>query len=288
MLHRSPGRERRPNRPPGYVTSVARAAGRVGLRRPVGYAQGAPSSPAGAPMDRRQFLHATAATAGGLALVPRPGAAAPAPSSPPETAVKALYDSLTPAQRTVVCFPWDHTDARGLLRTHVSNNWQVDRADHHRRRLLHHEAAGHRPRHLFRAHQPGVGRAVPHAAHGRLGGGPVGGPPVPRPVRPTGHRHIRVRPHRPPPNPPGRRQHGPPRRLRRADLLRPRGPGVHREKGPPGERFLAAGRGRQPRLPDARRPPAENGPWRTRARPRRRSPSGGRNWPRPPACGRPT
>lgn len=53
-------------------------------------------------------------------------AAAPKPTSPPETAVKALYDSLTVEQRRVVCFDWNHTTkSRGLLRTFVSNNWFV-------------------------------------------------------------------------------------------------------------------------------------------------------------------
>jgi hypothetical protein len=34
--------------------------------------------------------------------------------------------SMTPEQKQKVCFAWDHHDAkRGLLRTHVSNNWQI-------------------------------------------------------------------------------------------------------------------------------------------------------------------
>src|SRR5262249_49212785 len=51
----------------------------------------------------------------------------PPPQKPPaETAVKALYDTLTDKQKKVVCFPWDHVDKkRGLLRTHVSNNWHI-------------------------------------------------------------------------------------------------------------------------------------------------------------------
>src|SRR5262249_1899456 len=52
--------------------------------------------------------------------------AAPKPTSAAETAVKGLYDALTPEQKTKVCFEWDHMDnKRGLLRTHVSNNWQI-------------------------------------------------------------------------------------------------------------------------------------------------------------------
>ncbi len=42
-----------------------------------------------------------------------------------ESLVKKLHESLTPDQKSKICFPWDHTDKRGLLRTHVSNNWQI-------------------------------------------------------------------------------------------------------------------------------------------------------------------
>ena len=44
----------------------------------------------------------------------------------PETAVQALYDSLTETQKKEVCFDWDFMDPkRGLLRTRVSNNWHI-------------------------------------------------------------------------------------------------------------------------------------------------------------------
>jgi hypothetical protein len=83
-------------------------------------------------LDRRDFLRtvgvsAAAAATGGLTVFATPRAhAAPTPSSPAETAAKALYESLTDEQKKQVAFPWDHKDAtRGLLRTHVSNNWQV-------------------------------------------------------------------------------------------------------------------------------------------------------------------
>jgi hypothetical protein len=42
-----------------------------------------------------------------------------------ESYVKKLYDSLTAEQKEHICFPWDYTDDRGLLRTHVSNNWNI-------------------------------------------------------------------------------------------------------------------------------------------------------------------
>jgi hypothetical protein len=54
--------------------------------------------------------------------------ASPRPDGPAETAVKALYDSLTEAQKREVCFPWDYQDPRrGLLRSFVSNHWYVTR-----------------------------------------------------------------------------------------------------------------------------------------------------------------
>jgi len=83
-------------------------------------------------LDRRGFLRAVgvgaaSAAIGGLAdfAVPR-ATAAPTPKSAAETAVKALYDKLTPAQRKDICFDWNYKHPqRGLLRTHVSNNWQI-------------------------------------------------------------------------------------------------------------------------------------------------------------------
>src|SRR5688572_21542361 len=77
-------------------------------------------------LDRRDFLRAAGAAASlPLFAVPR-AEAAPTPKSAAETAVKALYELLTDAQKKEICFAWDHQDPkRGLLRTHVSNNWQV-------------------------------------------------------------------------------------------------------------------------------------------------------------------
>jgi len=90
------------------------------------------AAPEAAP-DRREFLKtasltaATAAASAALPLwaVPRVRAAA-TPQSAAETAVKALYDSLTDKQRQAICFEWNYTEpARGLLRSYVSNNWQI-------------------------------------------------------------------------------------------------------------------------------------------------------------------
>jgi hypothetical protein len=89
----------------------------------------------GLEFNRREFLKAAGTTAAGAAAASLPlwavpkVVAAPTPKSAAETAVKALYDSFTDAQRKDICFDWDHVDNRGLLRTHVSNNWQITK--HH-------------------------------------------------------------------------------------------------------------------------------------------------------------
>lgn len=74
--------------------------------------------------DRRQFLSM------GAAAIPVLMGSRPYPeiatNSAAETAVKGLFESLTDDQKKVVCFDWNHTEKqRGLLRTHVSNNWQI-------------------------------------------------------------------------------------------------------------------------------------------------------------------
>src|SRR5438552_73173 len=78
-------------------------------------------------IDRRRFLRTAGAAAGAvLFATPHLLEAAPSPNSAAETAVKALYETLSDDQRKVVCFDWNHEDkVRGLLRTHVSNNWHV-------------------------------------------------------------------------------------------------------------------------------------------------------------------
>jgi hypothetical protein len=79
-------------------------------------------------VDRRGFLRTVGAAAAATALplwaVPRVEAA-PTPDSKAEKLVKTLYERLSDSQKKVVCFDWDHKDSRGLLRTHVSNNWQI-------------------------------------------------------------------------------------------------------------------------------------------------------------------
>lgn len=77
-------------------------------------------------LDRRGFMR-TATAAVAATCVTRVGAAEK-PASGTGTAedlVGKLYQSLTPQQKGKICFPWDHKDERGLLRTHVSNNWNI-------------------------------------------------------------------------------------------------------------------------------------------------------------------
>jgi len=80
--------------------------------------------------DRRDFLRTAGAAslaavaAGPLSSLGR--AAEPADTSPPESLVKVLYDTLTPGQREKLCFDWDFKHPQhGLLRTRVANNWHI-------------------------------------------------------------------------------------------------------------------------------------------------------------------
>ena len=87
------------------------------------------------PVDRREFLTATSGAVAAAALSTAAFAptgrvwAKPAASkavATPESFVKTLYESLSPAQREKICFGWDHQDDdHGLLRTHVSANWDI-------------------------------------------------------------------------------------------------------------------------------------------------------------------
>jgi len=80
-------------------------------------------------LDRRHFIKVAGATAAAAAL---PGVlrAAEGDKGVPETLVKKLYESLTDAQKKEVAFAWDFQDAqRGLLRTRVSNNWQITKPE---------------------------------------------------------------------------------------------------------------------------------------------------------------
>lgn len=82
----------------------------------------------GPTVSRRQFVQTIGATAAASVALSRslksdePKAAS---ATAPEPLVKKLHDSLSEKQREEICFPWDHKDDRGLLRTRVSNNWQI-------------------------------------------------------------------------------------------------------------------------------------------------------------------
>src|SRR5262245_45658285 len=80
----------------------------------------------GYPVTRRQFVKVVGTTAALAAAAPlASNLRAEASKAAPESLVKTLYDGLQPAQRDEICFDWNHEDDRGLLRTHVSNNWQI-------------------------------------------------------------------------------------------------------------------------------------------------------------------
>ncbi len=83
----------------------------------------------GLELDRRHFIKVAGAAAAAAAL-PTAIHAAEADKSNPETLVKKLYESLTEQQRKEVAFAWDHEDTKlGLLRTRVSNNWQITKPE---------------------------------------------------------------------------------------------------------------------------------------------------------------
>lgn len=82
-------------------------------------------------LDRRGFLKSAAALAAASALPlwaePRV-TAAPTADCTAEKLVKTLYEKLNDDQKKEVCFDWDYKDPKrknALLRTFVSNNWQI-------------------------------------------------------------------------------------------------------------------------------------------------------------------
>jgi hypothetical protein len=76
------------------------------------------------------FLKTAGATAGALTVassLPVWAVAKDAAPATPESLVKQLYDTMTPEQRKQVCHAWDYQDKnRGLLRTFVANNWNIN------------------------------------------------------------------------------------------------------------------------------------------------------------------
>ncbi|MEK6249633.1 MAG: DUF3500 domain-containing protein [Planctomycetales bacterium] len=89
-------------------------------------------------VSRRQFIKTAAGTAlAASALTPsvlsaadKSAGIAAAEVAVPETVVGQLYETLSDAQKKIVCFDWDHQDKRrGLLRTFIANNWNVTKAE---------------------------------------------------------------------------------------------------------------------------------------------------------------
>ncbi len=75
-------------------------------------------------VTRREFVQVVGATAAAASVAPLAVAGQPKRRQP-ESLVKKLYETLTPAQKKEIHFDWDYTDERGLLRLHVNNNWQI-------------------------------------------------------------------------------------------------------------------------------------------------------------------
>lgn len=86
-----------------------------------------------ADQGRRTFLKSAVTASGLLAFDGLPSLAKrlraePVAASPPqaETLVHKLFEELNEKQRAKICFDWDYRDPdRGLLRTHVANNWNI-------------------------------------------------------------------------------------------------------------------------------------------------------------------
>ncbi len=78
-------------------------------------------------VTRRRFVQSLSAGAATLALprVINADESSAVDAKTPESLVQKLYESLSEKQREEICFPWEYTDDRKLLRTHVSNNWQI-------------------------------------------------------------------------------------------------------------------------------------------------------------------
>jgi hypothetical protein len=75
-------------------------------------------------LDRRDFLRAATTVAAASQYPSLLSAAEPA--AQPEDLVGKLYRSLSDQQKEKICFPWDYQNKdRGVLRTHVSNNWNI-------------------------------------------------------------------------------------------------------------------------------------------------------------------
>ena len=79
-------------------------------------------------LDRREFIKSAGAAVAAAGTLPLWAQAADTTKgSPPETAVKALYETLKPEQKSKMCHDWDYVHPKmGLLRTRISNNWHIN------------------------------------------------------------------------------------------------------------------------------------------------------------------
>lgn len=78
-------------------------------------------------VNRRQFVQSVGAAAAIAAMpsISSGGQKKTPEAGSPEALVSQLYGTLTTQQKDEICFPWDHKDDRGLLRTRVENNWSI-------------------------------------------------------------------------------------------------------------------------------------------------------------------
>lgn len=76
-------------------------------------------------VSRRSFVQASGVAVAAASMLPAVARAEEPAKGAPESLVKKLFESMTPAQKEEVCFAWDYKDDRGLLRMHVSNNWHI-------------------------------------------------------------------------------------------------------------------------------------------------------------------
>ena len=82
----------------------------------------------GRALTRRNFVKVTGSVAAAAAtgtFVSPARADRETATAQPEKLLETLYRSLTPPQKEKICFAWDYTDERGLLRSRVENNWSI-------------------------------------------------------------------------------------------------------------------------------------------------------------------
>lgn len=89
-----------------------------------------PHNPDSTQVSRRQFVRTVGIALAGTPLLGStnilPAGQTPkSPETTPEPLVKKLYESFSPAQKSKLCFDWDHKDKHGLLRQHIQANWNI-------------------------------------------------------------------------------------------------------------------------------------------------------------------